>query len=271
MRYSLWERTAYPLESGEMSWEQFHESSKTGHYDAAPPRELVVAEMANMPSSLPYDHFPAIPLPATLSPIAASFRDIVLTRATPHDIKPAPMSLEQLRTVLHFAYGETRPNTNHAYIRRPFRTVASGGALYPLELYFHNGGQIEGLELGIYHYSPSLNAVKRIRPGDHSAEIARALVEFQSGLSRTLSTIIFITAILQRATFKYRNKGYRFALLEAGHVAQNINLTAVALGMSAINIGGYYDRLVDKMLDLDGLNHSVLYMNGICAGASDAR
>ena len=37
---------------------------------------------------------------------------------------------------------------------RPFRTVPSGGALYPLELYFHTQGALDA-EDGLYHYNPT--------------------------------------------------------------------------------------------------------------------
>ena len=54
-------------------------------------------------------------------------------------------------------------------------------------------------------------------------------------------------------------RGYRFALLEAGHVVQNLLLTATALGLGAVPLGGYYDRLTDEFLGLDGVNESTLY------------
>ena len=62
--------------------------------------------------------------------------------------------------------------------------------------------------------------------------------------------VVFITAMFQRSIFKYRNKGYRFCLLEAGHVAQNMNLAATGLGMGVIDLGGFFDRRVDALLGL---------------------
>ncbi len=266
---TLWKNTELDTDSADMSWEQFHESSKTGRYDVALTSEQVLAEMENLYESLPYNNFPPIPLPNTLSPIDRKFSDIVLSRVTPREFKPEHISLEQLRTILHLAYGETRDNKNNPYVRRPFRSAPSGGGLYPLELYFYNGGHVKGLEEGIYHFSPSLNALHFIKPGNYTKQISKAFVEFQSHLAENLSLLIFITAIFQRSVFKYRNKGYRFCLFEAGHVAQNINLTATALGMGVINLGGFYDRKIDNLLELDGLHHSILYMNGLCAGSKN--
>jgi len=266
MLNSLWQTTALDSDPGEMAWEQFHESSKTGQYDLALSNEQVLAEMDKLYPSLPYKNFAPIALPDTLAPIERAFADIVRARATPAACRPAPLSLEALRTVLYCGYGVTRDNRDHAYVRRGFRTVPSGGALFPLELYFYQRGEVAGLAPGIYHYSPVENALRLLQPGNFDERIADALVGFQSGLARQLSVVIFITAMFQRSIFKYRNKGYRFCLLEAGHVAQNMNLAATGLGMGVIDLGGFFDRRVDALLGLDGIHHSILYMNGLCAG-----
>jgi SagB-type dehydrogenase family enzyme len=75
--------------------------------------------------------------------------------------------------------------------------------------------------------------------------------------------MVFITALFQRSTFKYGPRGYRFAFLEAGHVAQNINLASTAMGLGSVNICGYFDREIDELLGIDGLKHSTIYMIGI--------
>jgi SagB-type dehydrogenase family enzyme len=59
---------------------------------------------------------------------------------------------------------------------------------------------------------------------------------------------------------KYGLRGYRFALLEAGHVGQNLVLAATGLGLGAVPLGGYYDRPTDELLGLDGVNESTLYL-----------
>jgi SagB-type dehydrogenase family enzyme len=82
----------------------------------------------------------------------------------------------------------------------------------------------------------------------------------QQDLVESAAAVIFITAIFARSTFKYGDRGYRFILLEAGHLAQNANLAAQGMGLATTNIGGYADRLVDRYLDLDGLNESTVYV-----------
>lgn len=269
MLETLWNKTALDTDPRDMAWEQFHESSKTGQYDLALSNDQVVAEMDRLYPSLPYHHHAPIPLPDALAPIERGFADIVRARVTPRTIRPAPLSLLELRTILYCAYGETRASGHDPHVARAFRTVPSGGALYPLELYVYQRGDVGGLEPGIYHYSPSANALHLVRPGNADAPLAHGLVDFQRHLATDLSIVVFVTALFQRAVFKYRNKGYRFCLLEAGHAAQNLNLAATALGLGVINIGGFFDRRIDALLGLDGLHHSILYMSGVCAGERD--
>ncbi|MEX2568118.1 MAG: SagB family peptide dehydrogenase [Cyclobacteriaceae bacterium] len=263
---SLWKEAALTSESVTPSWEIFHENSKTGHYDGSLTNDQVVDEMSNLYDVFPYHQFPSIPLPASFAHIERSFMETVTNRVTPKEIVPKTLTLEQLHTILYCGYGVTRDNKDNEYIRRPFRTVPSGGALYPLELYFYTNERVESLKAGLYHYSPVENSIQFIREGNFDEEIANTLVGFQTHLAYDTSLILFITAAFNRSTFKYKEKGYRFALFEAGHVAQNINLAATALELGIINIGGYHDRLVDRFLKIDGLNHATVYLNGICSG-----
>lgn len=89
----------------------------------------------------------------------------------------------------------------------------------------------------------------------------------QPDLVARASLIIFITALFERSIFKYGNRGYRFVMLEAGHVAQNLNLVAIALGLKTLNIGGYFDRAIDDFLGLDGVTHSTIYMLAVGQGS----
>jgi SagB-type dehydrogenase family enzyme len=63
-----------------------------------------------------------------------------------------------------------------------------------------------------------------------------------------------------RSRFKYGLRGYRFALLEAGHVVQNLVLAATALGLPALPLGGWYDRRVDELVGADGLDEATVYV-----------
>jgi SagB-type dehydrogenase family enzyme len=237
-------------------YELYHENSKTSRFDRGLPAPAVIARMNEMIPSLSYDQYPLVELPVIGAQPLLSLEEAVLTRHSAASLAPVTVTLEQVATLLTFAYGVTRPNEGTIF-PRPFRTVPSAGALYPLELYFHSIA-VEDLTPGLYHYNPSRSTLRQLRARDLSDELAAALV--QPNLAFDASVLFFITAAFERATFKYGERGYRFTLLEAGHVGQNIDLAANALHLGAINIGGFFDREVDDLLGLDGVAHSTLYM-----------
>jgi SagB-type dehydrogenase family enzyme len=243
-------------------WSVFHENSKTSRFAPSPANEEVVAHMGALWESLPYDRCDRIGLPegALLDePIGSTLR----RRSTGRGMRPVPVSLPQLAAMLHAAYGVTRDNQGSSF-PRPFRTVPSGGALYPLELYVHTA-YVEGLSAGLYHFNPTDDSLRLLQRGDSARQIGQALV--QPNLSTETSLIVFITAIFERSIFKYGDRGYRFILLEAGHVAQNLNLAATALGLGPVNIGGFFDRDIDRLLGIDGVAQSTIYMAGIGGNA----
>lgn len=147
-----------------------------------------------------------------------------------------------LATLLDAAYG-VRGGTR--------RTVPSGGALYPLELYVARPGD------GLHRYDPQLHALE-----EHDADDVWPRVVLTSplpGLLDDAGAVVFVLAVFGRTRFKYGQRGYRFALLEAGHVVQNVLLAAAALRVSAMPFGGYFDGRVDDLVGADGVEESVVY------------
>ena len=247
-----------PNQANGAVWELFHESSKTSRHDDFPPNEVISRRMDRMLQSLGFEQYPKIALTTTRTPLELGLAEAIVSRVTSRALEPCSISLEQLSTLLHYAYGITRDNRD-THFPRPFRTVPSGGALYPLELFVHST-HVDALEAGLYHYDPTENCLRFLRYGDDSRRIGEALV--QRNLAVDTALIVFITAVFERSVFKDGDRGYRFALLEAGHVTQNLNLTAHGLGFGCVNIGGYDDRRIDDLLGLDGVSHSTIYLVG---------
>jgi SagB-type dehydrogenase family enzyme len=254
-----WKAIYMASESRDYPWEFFHENSKVGRYDGFLPQEVILKEMDQLLESLPFDQYPAVDLPGALAPLHLSLAEAITSRVSARNIRPCRLALEDVATLLYYAYGVNRDNKDTVF-PRPFRTVPSGGALYPLEIFFHSK-HVQGLRAGLYHYNPARNNLRLLREGDVSGRISEALI--QPNLAFDSALLFFLTAMFGRSTFKYGPRGYRFVLLEAGHVAQNINLVSNALGLGSINIGGYFDRQIDDLLQLDGLTHSTIYLIGI--------
>lgn len=261
MHLKAWEDLRLPTDDVNRIWEVFHENSKVSRFDAFPSQAQIVERMVQLHDALPYEQIPAIPLPEDRAPLTASLEEVIRRRVSARGMAPRRITLQELSSLLYYTYGISRDNEGTDF-PRPFRMVPSGGALYPMEIYFH-AKHVDDLRTGLYHYHPVENAVRLLRPSDFSAEIAKVLVEFQAHLALEVSVLFFFTAMFERTTFKYGARGYRFTLLEAGHMAQNMNLAATAMGMNVLSIGGYYDRRADELLNIDGVTHSTLYMVGV--------
>lgn len=266
MERERWQDILLPPGNEDQVWELFHENSKVGPYSRFLSDQDVQARMKELHESLPFEGYPLVDLPTPFTPLCLSLDQAIVRRTSTRNLIPSTLSLETLTTLLHYGYGITRDNIGTSF-PRPFRVVPSGGALYPLELFFH-GPHIEGLPAGLYHYNPTQHHLRRLREGDDTQQIAEAMV--QPDLASGASLILFLTAIFERSVFKYDDRGYRFILLEAGHVAQNINLVSTALDLGCVNIGGYFDRQLDSLLGLDGVTHSTIYLIAIGTPKSDA-
>lgn len=244
-----------PPAADEACWETYHENSKTERHDRPPPNDYVRARMAELALALPYEGYPTIALPAP-EPLAMPVGEAMLQRITGRDMQSCQIELGQLATLLFYAYGETRDNVDTPF-PRPFRTVPSGGALYPLDLFVHSA-RVNGLPPGLFYYDPTQHALRLVRRGDQSHKLTNVFVQREVPLTSAFQ--LFITAFFERSTFKYRDRGYRFVLLEAGHVAQNFNLAATAMGLSVSCVGGFFDREADRFLELDGVTRGTVYI-----------
>jgi SagB-type dehydrogenase family enzyme len=164
------------------------------------------------------------------------------------------LGLPQLATLLGAAYGVTARLDAYG---QTFRTAPSAGALYPLELYVATR-LVDGVDQALFHYDPLRHALERLRPLDPGHEL-EPLAPYPE-LVRECAAVIVMTAMLWRSRFKYGARAYRFALMEAGHVGQNLMLAATALDLAVVPLGGFYDVRVDSLVDVDGVNEATIYL-----------
>jgi len=195
---------------------------------------------------------PYVPLPeASLG--TATLADAVAARRSRRSFGPDSLELSKLSTLLHVAYGITAGIDGTP---QSLRAVPSGGALYPLELYVVSH-RVEALEPALYHYEPLRHVLELLRPLESPAEAE--LSPYPEPLVES-AAVVAMTAMFWRSRFKYGARAYRFALMEAGHVGQNLLLAAAALGLDAVPLGGFFDREVDAFLGVDGIYEASLYL-----------
>jgi len=194
--------------------------------------------------------------------------ELLHSRCSCRQFTAGTLPLAALASVLQAAYGVAR---QEAYGRLDFttRTVPSGGALYPLELTLICR-QVEGLASGVYHYLPGLHALECVKAVVVPAAFLTYLFMGQSQLTQA-PVLGVLSAAFGRTMKKYGDRGYRYILLEAGHVMQNLNLACTSLGLGSCNIGGFFDDELAGLLGLPVAQEAVLYAVAIGMPAATGR
>jgi SagB-type dehydrogenase family enzyme len=239
--------------------EDFHEASRM-YAGVSDPEIVGTARLERsltmrITASRSVKRFPNRPLVPLPEPALgrSTLADALGARRSRRAFVPVPLALRDLSSLLHAAYGVTGvvDGTPQA-----LRSAPSGGALYPLELYCACR-RVDGLDHALYHYDPLRRGLELLRPLDGVA--GDTLTPYGAVLDDG-AVVIAMTAVFWRSRFKYGPRAYRFALMEAGHVGQNLLLAAAALELAAVPVGGFYDRAVDAWLGVDGIHEASLYL-----------
>lgn len=127
------------------------------------------------------------------------------------------------------------------------RINPSAGALYPNELYFQARG-VEGVEDGVYHYevsSSSLTLLQHITEGEG--------LEPYFGYTTAMKGYLFlVSAVYFRSSWKYKNRAFRYCLLDAGHLLGSIEAAAL-LKPHAVEMVYIIDReKLNRMFGFEG-------------------
>jgi len=212
---------------------------------------------------VPRDHCVALPRAEAGGPVAQT----LAMRRSCRRYAARPLSAHVLAGLLAGAYGvqaATRFNDDRVVLRRP---VPSAGALYPLELYL-SLTRIEGVPDGVYHYHPLHHRLEPVRPPATSEEVADLLLA--QAFVGEANVLLFVGASLGRTLDKYGPRGYRYLLLEGGHVAQALCLLAAENGLASLCIGGFRDSRINRWLLLDGVHEAVIYAVALGWAADNA-
>lgn len=180
-----------------------------------------------------------VALPTPIYESQTSVEQALQARRSVRDYAPGALNLAQVGQLLWAAQGVTNA-AGH-------RTAPSAGALYPLEVYLV-AGEVEGMAAGVYQYVPGEHELLRIASGD----VRRRLAEAALGQIwvKDAPAVLVITAVYERTTVKYGERGVRYVHMEVGHAAQNVYLQAETLDLGTVFVGAFYDEEVSHVLGL---------------------
>jgi len=180
-----------------------------------------------------------IKLPKPRYNSVVSLEESLLKRRSVRDYTGEQLTLKEVSQLLWAAQGTTSD--------RGFRTAPSAGALYPLEVYMIVG-DVQDLAVGIYLYKPKKHELVMIAGKDVRQQLAGAALG-QSSVKNGAIDLVF-TAVYQRITQKYGDRGIKYVHMEIGHAAQNLCLQATAMKLGVVTIGAFNDQKVSRILNL---------------------
>jgi SagB-type dehydrogenase family enzyme len=173
-------------------------------------------------------------------------------RRTIRSFSPETLNLNQFSQLLWSAQGITE---NSGFKR----AAPSAGALYPMDVYAVVGrSSVEQIEAGVYRYEPNGHKLSLVKEKDVRESVAKASLSQMWMAPAPLN--IVITAEYSRITAKYKERGIRYAMIEAGHIAQNLFLQAEALGLKAAIVGAYHDNELIEILKIPRTHEPLLIM-----------
>ena len=107
-------------------------------------------------------------------------------------------------------------------------------------------------------YFVANHALEQLQSGDLRVAMVTAGIG-QEMLGRAQVCFI-LSAIFQRTRWKYRERTYRYVLLETGHIGQNLYLAATSMGLGACAVGAFLDDNLNELLGIDGEEEAALYI-----------
>jgi SagB-type dehydrogenase family enzyme len=188
--------------------------------------------------------FPASSLPLV---------EMLKKRRSTRSFSPEALSIADLSFLLWASTGVQRREQGY-----DFRTVPSAGALYPIETYLIVS-RVEDLEKGLYHYDIQAHSLEELKAGDFAEKLAHAALEQKMFIKAPV--VLIWTAVFERSKWKYAQRAYRYVYLDAGHIAQNLVLSATSIGLGSCHVGAFFDDEINQILGVDGTDESVIYLS----------
>jgi len=159
-----------------------------------------------------------------------SLTQALVARRSVRSFLPTPLTKAELSRILWAAQGMTD--------KEGHRTTPSAGAQYYIHVYAASAD-------GFFEYMPSGHQLQKLSDKD-----LRSKLSAQQSVNQA-PTVLLIAGEYGRATDKYgQERGPRFVNLEAGHIAQNVLLQAVALELSAVPVGGVEPKAAQRVASL---------------------
>ena len=184
-------------------------------------------------------------LPAPSLESNVSVETTLYKRISRRSFAEKPLPLKTLGQILWAAQGK-----NSDKPRGTTRTAPSAGATYPLDTYVVTGN-IKNLPNGFYRYEHARHLLLPLISGDLRKQLTRIALG-QQFITQAPASII-LSAVFERTTRRYGDRGIQYVHNEIGHVTQNVYLQVESLGLGTVAVGAFDDKELKSLLKIDSI------------------
>ena len=190
-------------------------------------------------------------------PASISLHDAMTQRRTLREFSEKPLSTGHISSLLLETNGVTGVQKIPGKKQLNLRSTPSAGGLYPIEMYLFVNRATD-VRRGLHHFDPHSGELALLKPDYDTDELSFCCC--QQVQATTASLVLVFTAVFQRTLQKYGDRGYRYALLDIGHAAQNLLLSCTAQGLACMTSGGFFDDALNSLIGVDGVDESAMYI-----------
>ncbi|MEV6584053.1 thiopeptide-type bacteriocin biosynthesis protein [Streptomyces sp. NPDC051582] len=245
---------------------QYLEQSK---FQIGRPQDTAVRSIARPDAASGHGPESERPLPAAPLP-ELSLAEVLRGRSSARGALRGPLTAQELGGVLWHAHAPSHVSrqaladgTERSLRHRPY---PSAGALYSVRVRLL-ALSVAGLAPGTYHCVPERRSLVNLGPAPElgglkalSSYFSRPAEDPDSVGIDEAPAVLAVHLDLGLLRRRYGLRALRLGLLEAGHLAQTLQLTAGAFGLGTIPLGGLHDDLAHELLGLDDLDEPIQYL-----------
>ena len=193
-----------------------------------------------------------LPEPEKLSLPEVPIHQAISRRRSRRSYQDKSLENSELSSLLYYTQGIKRSLPGE----KSLRTVPSAGARHALEtyLYLHRAAD---LPRGLYHYRAEEHQLALLQEDDLMAEVYRGVL--RQKFVRQAAAVFFWAADIYRMAWRYSERAYRYIMLDAGHVCQNLYLVGEIIQAGVCAIAAFDDDYLNNLLELDGREQFVIY------------
>jgi len=183
-----------------------------------------------------------------------SLEEALARRRSVRQFTGQPLKMADIAQLAWAGQGVTEP-------QKGLRTAPSAGAIYPIEVYF-------ATQDGLFVYRPEGHLLEQVIDSAEPSQRIRQMLGATAGRTSLAEAgyaktgpqsagssggltqaggYIILAGSVKKLSTQFREDARKYMLLEAGHIAQNIQLQAVCLDLGSVTVGGFDARELNRI------------------------